>query len=104
MSENELQIVTAEILDEGTEITLIQLCQSCAVGAETIEAMVEQGILEPVGRRGRHWCFPLNSMRRARIVLRLQRDLGVNMAGAALALELLERIDALNARLRALGG
>ena len=35
---------------------------------------------------------------------RLQRDLGLNLAGAALALELLEEIDALRARLQALGG
>jgi chaperone modulatory protein CbpM len=35
-----------------------------------------------------------------RIALRLQRELEVNLAGAALALELLERIDQLNARLR----
>jgi chaperone modulatory protein CbpM len=31
---------------------------------------------------------------------RLQRDLGVNLPGIALALQLLERIDALEARLR----
>jgi hypothetical protein len=37
-----------------------------------------------------------------RIALHLQRDLGVKLAGAALALDLLERIDELGARLRAL--
>lgn len=64
---------------------------------------MEQGILEPSGRRGRHWCFPYASVRRTSVALRLQEDLGVNLAGAALALELLERIDKLNARLRAIG-
>jgi chaperone modulatory protein CbpM len=33
--------------------------------------------------------------RRVRTVVRLQRDLGVNLPGAALALELLDRIDEL---------
>jgi chaperone modulatory protein CbpM len=90
-----------ELIDEQTIFTLSELCRSCAVEAEFVEAMVEQGILEPVGRRGRHWCFPSNSLRRTRITLHLQRDLGVNLAGAALALDLLERIEELDARLRA---
>jgi chaperone modulatory protein CbpM len=63
--------------------------------------MVEQGILEPSGRRGPHWCFPLSSLKRTRITLHLQRDLGVNLEGAALVLDLLDRIEDLNARLRA---
>jgi len=36
--------------------------------------------------------------------LRLQSDLGVNRAGAALAVQLLEEIDALRTKLRALEG
>ena len=102
MAKTDLQkILSGEVLDKDTEITLVQLCCACAVPAETIEAMVEQGILEPARRRGHHWCFPADSIKRARIVLRLQQDLDINLAGAALALELLERIDQLTARLQA---
>jgi chaperone modulatory protein CbpM len=92
-----------ELIDEHTTFTLVELCRSCDVEAELIEALVEQGILEPSGRRGRHWCFPASSLRRTRITLHLKRDLGVNLAGAALALELLDRIDELDARLRVKG-
>lgn len=94
-------ILSGDVLEEGTQITIVQLCRSCAVRAETIEDMVELGVLEPLGKRGRHWCFPANSIKRTRTALHLQRDLGVNLAGAALALELLERIAELNARLQA---
>jgi chaperone modulatory protein CbpM len=93
-----------ELIDEQTTFTLIELCRSCAVEAELIETLVEHGILEPSGKRGRHWCFPANSLRRTRITLHLKRDLGVNLAGAALALDLLERIEALDARLRTRSG
>jgi chaperone modulatory protein CbpM len=93
---------SVELIDEQTTFTLAELCRCCAVEAELIEALVEHGILEPAGRRGRHWCFPASSLRRTRITLHLQHDLGVNLAGAALALDLLERIDALDARLRAM--
>ncbi|MFC1773619.1 chaperone modulator CbpM [Pseudomonadota bacterium] len=100
MNEKDTSTPAVELIDEQTTFTLVELCRSCAVEAELIEALVEQGILEPMGRRGSHWCFPASSLRRTRITLHLQRDLGVNLAGAALALELLERIDALDARLR----
>ena len=102
MAKQDLEpILTGEVLDESVEITIVQLCRSCSVQAETIEAMVEHGVLEPSGRRGPYWCFPSSSIKRTRVALRLQRDLGVNLAGAALALDLLERIDELSERLQA---
>ena len=100
MTTNDSSIPPVELIDEQTTFTLVELCRSCAVEAELIEALVEQGILEPTGRRGSHWCFPASSLRRTRITLHLKRDLGVNLAGAALALELLERIEALEGQLR----
>ncbi len=100
MSKTDQTQLTVEVIDEQTIFTLADLCRSCAVEAEFVEALVEHGILEPTGKRGRHWCFPANSVRRTRVTLSLRRDLGVNLAGAALALDLLERIDELNARSR----
>ncbi len=99
MSQQNQSKPPVEVLDEQTTFTLAELCHSCVVEVEFIEAMVEHGILEPSGRRSRHWCFPASSLRRTRITLRLHRDLGVNVAGAALALDLLEHIDELDARL-----
>jgi chaperone modulatory protein CbpM len=92
-------VLSGEVLDEDSEITLHLLCRRCLVTAETVEALVEHGILEPVGERGRHWCFSAPSTRRVLIVQRLQRDLGVNLAGAALALDLLEHIERLESAL-----
>ncbi|MCG6867148.1 MAG: chaperone modulator CbpM [Gammaproteobacteria bacterium] len=100
MAKKDQTVLDVELIDEQTIITLADLCRSCAVEAEFIEALVEQGILEPAGRRGRHWCFPANSLRRTRVTLHLKQDLGVNLAGAALALDLLERIEEIDARLR----
>ncbi len=102
MDEKDPPTPSVELIDEQTTFTLAELCRCCAVEAELIEALVEHGILEPAGRHGTHWCFPASSLRRTRITLHLQRDLGVNLAGAALALDLLERIDELDARLRAM--
>ena len=104
MDEKDQSAPPVELIDEQTTLTLAELCRCFAVEAEFIEDLVEQGILEPAGRRGRHWCFPASSLRRTRITLHLRRDLGVNLAGAALVLDLLERIEELDARLRAMRG
>ena len=53
-----------------------------------------------MGRSGKRQQFPYSSVRRTRTVIHLQRDLGVNLAGAALGLELLDSIDDLRTQLR----
>ena len=91
------------LLDEVSSISLQELCDACRAHREWILELVDEGILEPRGGEGPGWRFPASSLQRARVVLRLQRDLGVNLAGAALALDLMEELDALRARLRRSG-
>jgi chaperone modulatory protein CbpM len=62
--------------------------------------LVDEGILEPVGGIREKRRFPYSSVRRTRTVVHLRRDLGLNLAGAALALELLDRIENLRAQIR----
>lgn len=92
------------ILEEQTQLTLADLCRACAVHDEQIIALVDVGVLEAQGREPDRWRFGGASLNRARTALRLQRDLDIDLAGAALALQLLEEIDTLRARLRAMGG
>jgi chaperone modulatory protein CbpM len=92
------------ILEEQTQLTLADLCRACAVHAERIIELVDAGVLEPQGREPARWIFTGASLHRARKALRLQRDLDIDLAGAALALELLDEIESLRARLRAMGG
>ena len=92
------------ILDEQAQLTLAELTRACAVHAELIIELVEEGVLAPLRGEPHRWRFTGAHMRRARMALRLQRDLGVNFAGAALALQLLDELEALRARLRAMGG
>jgi chaperone modulatory protein CbpM len=80
------------LLEESDLITLNDLCRSCTVETETITMLVDEGILDPVGDSAGRWCFSVSSLRRVKTVIHLQRDLGVNLAGAALALDLLDRI------------
>jgi chaperone modulatory protein CbpM len=93
---------TGELLDETTEITLAELTRTCRVHAEWVTELVQEGVLEPSGR-GTQWRFASTSIVRVERARRLQRDLGVHLAGIALALQLIDRIDALEARLRSFG-
>jgi chaperone modulatory protein CbpM len=90
---------TPILLDERVRFTLVELCDICRVTADTVIEVVEEGILEPEGPDFRHWRFRAADLRRLQTALRLQRDLRVNLAGAALALQLLEEVEALRARL-----
>jgi chaperone modulatory protein CbpM len=86
-----------QLIGAETLITLEELCQNCTVEVEEVMTLVQEGILDPAadspdGEGNGHWRFHISSLRRVRTVRRLQRDLGVNLPGAALALELLERI------------
>jgi chaperone modulatory protein CbpM len=80
-------------------LSLDELCRACRVHSEWILQLVDEGILEPQGRAQGNWRFAGTSLRRVQTVWRLQHDLGLNLAGAALALDLLEEIEGLRTRL-----
>lgn len=103
-SNNSLQQQAICILEEQLELTLDDLCRACSVHTEIIVELVDEGVLEAAGLSPSDWRFDGRNIRRARVALRLQRDLGVNLAGAALALQLMEEIEALRSRLHAIGG
>lgn len=92
--------ITGFILEEQTELTLDDICRACAAQAELIVELVNEGVLSPRGNQPDEWHFTGVHLQRARIAVRLQNDLGVNLAGAALALELLDEMEALRTRLQ----
>jgi chaperone modulatory protein CbpM len=87
------------ILEEQEELTLDDLCRACAAQSELIVDLVHEGLLAPLGAAPEVWRFTGVHLHRATVAVRLQRDLGVNPAGAALALELMDELDSLRAQL-----
>ena len=86
------KLLVGQVLDESDLVTLADLCRSCTVETQTVTTLVAEGILDPMGGDVEHWRFTVGSLRRVKTVIHLQRDLGINLAGAALALDLLDRI------------
>jgi chaperone modulatory protein CbpM len=97
-----VNVLTATPMDEGVLLDLHALTVACAEPEAWVMELVQVGILEPLPRPAaapQAWRFPAQALFTARTVRRLQRDLGVNLEGAALALELMEQLQALQARL-----
>jgi chaperone modulatory protein CbpM len=90
-------ILAGQIVEEELSLSLEELSCACAVAPEQIAELVELGLLD-VSVEGSQRLGGA-SLRRARLALRLQRDLHINAAGAALVIELMERIEMLEARL-----
>ena len=97
-------ILNGLLLDEHTELSLNDLCRACSSSAEWIIELVDEGVLEPVVYQQTQWRFSADSLQKALTAMRLQRDLGINLAGIALALELLDEIELRIAEDGALGG
>lgn len=90
------------ILEDQDELTLDDLCRACAAQPDLIMDLVREGVLAPMGPGPELWRFTGVHLHRATVAVRLQRDLGVNTAGAALALELMEELNSLRAQLNRL--
>lgn len=98
-SEFQIVQITGLILEEQTQLSLDDLCRACEAQAGRIVDLVDEGVLAAVGSVPEHWRFDGLQLHRARTALRLESDLGVNLAGAALALDLLDELNMLRARI-----
>jgi chaperone modulatory protein CbpM len=92
--------LTGILLDEQAELSLHDLCHACSTSTEWVIELVDEGVLEPIGHEQAHWRFSGPSLLRARAAVRMQQDLQINLAGVALALDLIEEIEAMRERLR----
>lgn len=81
-------------------LRLEELAERAGVPTRLVRRFVVLGLLDPADEEP--GLFPVEATLRVQRIVRLRRDLGVNFQGAALALDLAERIEVLEARLRQL--
>lgn len=74
-------------------LSLSEVISSFGVSQETIIEIIDEGIVSVQEDEEQQLRFDSEAVRRIRTVLQLNRDLGVNWAGAGLALELLKKIE-----------
>ena len=96
------QTLPGTIFDESTMLSLEDLSRMCSVDERHIVEYVQEGVLNVIEVRSQ-WQFSGDALRRARLAVRLARDLELNLAGVALAVNLIEEIAQLRRELKSRG-
>lgn len=94
------QVLEAHVLGEGDWIAAGEICQLCRLDLDAVLELAALGVMSSRERAPGDWQVPATALPRLRVVGRLISDLGVNVSGAALVLELLEAQRELEVRLR----
>ena len=97
-------VLAGPVVEDEIHLTLVELCRVCNVPEHQVRHWVGEGVLEPMGDAPHEWRFAGASLRRTRVATRLARDFELNPPGVALALDLLDEIEALRAHLCRLAG
>jgi chaperone modulatory protein CbpM len=87
---------TGIVMEDITDLTVGDLCRACSAQADVIVELVSEGVIEITSvqqvQPQSQWRFTGVHLHRAKIAMRLHHDLGVNFAGAALALQLMDEL------------
>ncbi|WP_394180519.1 chaperone modulator CbpM [Yoonia maritima] len=91
-----LHVTTSEIVET---VTITELCRHCGVSADWVIELVSEGILDPISGNQTNYRFQSTCLARVSKAEGLRRDMGINLSGIALVLDLLEERDRLLAAL-----
>jgi chaperone modulatory protein CbpM len=94
------QPLSGAIFEESDLLTVAELSRICAVDERHIVELVDEGVISIVEIGTTEWRFSGTALRRTRLALRLERDLELNLAGVALALDLMEEVERLRRALQ----
>jgi chaperone modulatory protein CbpM len=97
-----IELLEAHVLGENDWVRVETLLGLCDLTLDAVVELTELGILIPRGGAPSEWQLPAAVLPRLRTMSRLMRDLGVNLSGAALAVELIESRRQLERRVREL--
>ncbi len=81
------------------DVSIDDLCAICHITPDFVIELVAYGTIEPQGSSSENWRFDLHQLHVIRTAVRLHHDLEVNHAGIAVAIELLEQMEDLQAEL-----
>jgi chaperone modulatory protein CbpM len=92
----------AQLVGEAGWIEASEICRLCRLELDVVAELADLGLVSPRGCAPAQWQLPAAALPRLAVAGRLMRDLGVNVSGAALAVELLEAQRDLERQIRCL--
>ena len=104
MSSRNDEVLSAQFFDDDDCLRIDEICSRLRVEQHWIVEMVELGALDPRGGlEPSGWAFPRRQLPRVLAMTRLVTELGVNLTGAAIIVELVEERRRLQAQLHGRG-
>ena len=91
--------IEASVVENEVHMSIVELSHASRTPQELIMSWVSEGVLSPAGSSPEDWRFSGDSLKRAKTAAHLTHDLDLNAPGVALALQLLDEIAQLRARL-----
>ena len=85
---------------QATYLSFTEVCLQAGLAEDTVVEIIEQGIVEPIGASSGEWLFSPAILILTKKAVRLHRDLDVDWAGVALAIELLNEVEQLREKNR----
>jgi DNA-binding transcriptional MerR regulator len=79
-------------------LTLEAVASSAGLHPAVVERFVDCGLLDPVGWAGTQLLFDAAAVARLKTIKRLRAEIGVNLPGIAVILDLLDRLRALQSK------
>lgn len=86
-------------MDEQYSISFTEACQKYHIAEEILLEMIEHGLFDPETKDIKQCRIDYTIVQRIRTAHRLYTDLGVNVAGAVLVLELLDELHSIQKEL-----
>ncbi len=88
------------VVEEQIVFTLSALCRASGAQSEQVQALIDEGLLQPTGQRPEDWQFSGSALRSTRTALRLAQDLELDPSGVVLVMGLMGEIERLRQQLR----
>lgn len=90
---NQANMLIGVLVEESETISYIEVCQKYNISKELLIEMMEHGLFANHSMRLEELALNPKELRRIESAFRLHQDLGINLEGVVLAIELLEKID-----------
>ncbi len=95
-------ILTGVLIEETTTFTFIEVCEKYHIPQQLLEEMIVQGLFTCQTTDQEELSLNQKELNRIESAFRLHRDLGVNLPGVAVVLDLLDEMEQMRNELEVL--